>query len=103
MSANVLSSGLKKSFGRALSPLVPQLLQTNMQIATALDFWQKQCSLVDVAAARPADQAFGTVSMGPFVFQENVLDTPSVTTRAGTYVYLNALVGPTYPSSFMHY
>jgi len=67
-----------------------------MQIATALDFWQKQCSLTDVAAARPADQAFGAVNMGSFSFQENVLDTPSVTTRAGTYVYLNALVGTGY-------
>lgn len=63
-----------------------------MQIATVLDFWQKQCSLVDIAATQPANQAFGAVNVS-FAFQENVLDTPSVTTRAGTYVYLNALVG----------
>lgn len=64
-----------------------------MQIATVLDFWQKQCSLIDVAAGQSANQAFGAVNLGSFAFQENVLDTPSVTTRAGTYVYLNALVG----------
>jgi len=84
---------LKNSFGRALSPSITQLLQKNLQIATALDFWQKQYGLADGAAAQPADQAFEAVNMGAFAFQENVLDTPSVTTRAGTYVYLNALVG----------
>ena len=64
-----------------------------MQVATTLDFWQKQYDLTDEDAAQSVDQNFETVNLGSLAFQENVLDTPSITTRAGIYVYLNALVG----------
>lgn len=69
-------------------------MQANMQIATALDFWQKQHGLtnMDVDVTQPVDQNFDAVNLGSFAFQESVLDTPSVATRAGMYIYLNALV-----------
>ena len=69
-------------------------MQTNIQVAPALDFWQKQYGLAETDATQPVDQNFESVNLGSFAFQEGVLDAPPVTTRAGTYVYLNALVLP---------
>ena len=74
--------------------LISQLMQTNIQVAPALDFWQKQYGLADMDATQPVDQSFESVNLGSFAFQEGVLDAPPVMTRAGTYVYLNALVLP---------
>lgn len=68
-------------------------MQINMQVATALDFWQKQYHLAETNAAQPMTNAYETADIGAYAFQQSVLDTPSMTTRAGTYVYLNAVVG----------
>lgn len=83
---------MKKPFGRALTPLINHLMQTDLQIAPALDFWQKQLGLGESQPTNPMDQTFDAVNLGSLAFQESVVDTPTVTTRAGTYVYLNALV-----------
>ena len=67
-------------------------MQTNMQVATDLDFWQKQYGLAEVDGTQPVDPSFNTDNLGSLAFQESILDTPIVTTRAGIYIYLNALV-----------
>ena len=90
--ANGEESGLKKPFGRALTPLINHLMQMGLQIATTLDLWQKQLGLVEPQTTSPIGQTFDAVNLGSLAFQESVVDTPSITTRGGTYVYLNALV-----------
>lgn len=72
--------------------MIVHLMQTNMQLASALDFWQKQYHLGKTNAAQPMAESYETADLGAYGFQESVLDTPSVTTRAGTFVYLNAVV-----------
>lgn len=67
-------------------------MQTDMQVAPALDFWQKQYGLGNQPAAQSLEQPFEDVNLGSLAFQESVMDTPPVATRAGIYVYLNALV-----------
>ena len=86
-------AGLKIPFGRALTPLINHLMQTDLQIASALDFWQKQLGLGDPQPTHSMEQTFEAVNLGSLAFQDSVVDSPSVTTRAGTYVYMNALVG----------
>ena len=74
-----------------LSSLIPQTSQTDPQLANNLDFWQKQYILNEVAPAEPLD-LLDAVDMGTLSFQESVLDSAAINTRAGIYVYLNSLV-----------
>ena len=79
------------SFSRCLSILVTHISQTNLQLATNLDFWQKQYDIRDDVPGQTLDLLDG-VDLGALSFQESVLDNARVNTRAGLYVYLNAMV-----------
>lgn len=47
---------------------------------------------MDTRIAIPEWQTIGDPGIAPFSFQDSVLDSPSINTRAGLYVYLNALL-----------
>ncbi|MCJ1467584.1 mediator complex subunit [Pseudocyphellaria aurata] len=82
---------IKVSFGRCLSILIAQLSQTDMQLATGLDFLQKQYDIRDDVPGQTLELLDG-VNLGALSFRENVMDNTPVNTRAGLYVYLNALL-----------
>lgn len=79
------------SFGGCLSTLIAQLSQTNLQLATTLDFWQKQYDIRDGLPGQDLE-LLGGVDLGALSFQESVLDNAPLNTRAGLYIYLNAMV-----------
>ncbi len=82
---------LRSSLARLLSSLISQISPTDPQLANTLDFWQKQYFLIEDAPAGPLD-LLNAVDLGALSFQGSVLDNPTINTRAGLYVYLNALV-----------
>lgn len=71
--------------------LIAQLSQTDLQLATGLDFLQKQYNISDDVPGQTLELLDG-VDLGALSFQESVMDNTPVNTRAGLYVYLNALV-----------
>lgn len=79
------------SFGGYLSTLIAQVSQTDMQLATELDFWQKQYDIRDDIPGQDLELLSG-VDLGALSFQESVLDSTPLNTRAGLYIYLNAMV-----------
>lgn len=92
----VLSVGstkkFKRAFGRSLTTLINHMTQANMQLATTLDLWQKQYQLVDDETVQPPADNQDDVNIESLTFQNSVIDTPPVNTRAGLYIYLNALL-----------
>ncbi len=82
---------MRASLGRCLSSLITQLSQTNLQLATTLDFWQKQYDLRADTPGQSLDLIDG-VDLGALSFQQNVIDNAPLNTRAGLYIYLNAMV-----------
>ncbi|KAL8987219.1 MAG: hypothetical protein Q9177_003554 [Variospora cf. flavescens] len=81
---------LKTVFGQALIPMVANLSQTNIQLASALSYWQKHYQMQD-ALPQDSMELLGGVDLGALSFQESVLDNEPMNTRAGLYVYLNAM------------
>ncbi|KAL8750980.1 MAG: hypothetical protein Q9184_006224, partial [Pyrenodesmia sp. 2 TL-2023] len=59
-----------------------------MQLAGALDYWQKHYQLHDAIPVQM--NLLNGVDLGTVSFQESVLDNEPINTRAGLYVYLNA-------------
>ena len=87
------AKGLKKVLGRSLAMLINQTMQSNIQLATTLDFWQKQYELTSDEVVHPSETDLNdAANLGSLTFQQNVLDAPSINTRAGAYIYLNALI-----------
>lgn len=64
-----------------------------MQLAETLNYWQKQYQLYDELPTESMD-LLGGVDLTALSFQESVMDNEPVNTRAGLYIYLNALVRP---------
>ena len=79
--------------GRCLSTLIAQLTQVNLQLATTLDFWQKQYDIRD-DAPEPNMEILNGVDLAALSFQESVIDNVPLNTRSGLYIYLNATVNP---------
>ena len=87
-----VAKGPKKILGRSLTLLINQTMQSNIQLATALDFWRKQYEFIDDEGMDMAESELHGPNLGSLTFQQSVLDMPPVNTRAGAYIYLNALI-----------
>lgn len=82
----------KASFARRLTPLVNNLSSTNIQLASALSYYQKQYDLQGEAFAGNSIDILNGVDLAALSFNDTVMDNEAVTTRAGLYIYLNTLV-----------
>ncbi|KAL9604923.1 MAG: hypothetical protein Q9219_000111 [cf. Caloplaca sp. 3 TL-2023] len=87
----VKAKKLKTSFGQSLTPFIGNLSQTNIQLASALSYWQKHYQLHDEIPAESMDLLNG-VDLGTLSFEQGVLDNEPLNTRAGLYIYLNAML-----------
>lgn len=96
------NSETKSSFSRCLSVLISHLSRTNIQLATALDYWQKQHDLRDEVVTGQNLELLDGVDLSAMAFQQSVMDTPTVHTRAGLYIYLNAMVNAAVTLDFFH-
>ena len=86
------SRKFKASFGRDLTPLISSLSSTNIQLASALSYYQKQYDLRDDGFVDGSLNILDGVDMAALSFQDTVMDNEPIITRAGLYVYLNAMV-----------
>jgi mediator of RNA polymerase II transcription subunit 5 len=84
---------IKSKLGRALTSYVPFINQISIALATKLDGFQKQYDLYDHRSSTDLGENLlqGVVSDG-LHFEDSVLDSPIVNSRAGLYVYINAMV-----------
>lgn len=85
-------SETKSSFSRCLSVLISHLSRTNIQLATTLDYLQKHYDLRHEVVTSQNLELLDGVDLSAMAFQQSVMDTPTVHTRAGLYIYLNAMV-----------
>ena len=86
------SRKFKASFGRDLAPLISNLSSSNIQLASALSYYQKQYGLQDGDVLDASLNILNGVDMAVLSFQDTVMDNEPIVTRAGLYVYLNAMV-----------
>lgn len=87
----VFHSETKSSLSRCLPVLISHLSRTNIQLATTLDYWQKHYDLRDEVTDQNLE-LLDEVDLSAMAFQQSVMDSPTVHTRAGLYIYLNAMV-----------
>ncbi|KAL9034591.1 MAG: hypothetical protein Q9180_005318, partial [Flavoplaca navasiana] len=85
------SRKFKASFGRDLTPLISSLSSSNIQLASALSYYQKQYDLQDGDVLDGSLNILNGVDMAALSFQDTVMDNEPIITRAGLYVYLNAM------------
>ncbi|KAL8992329.1 MAG: hypothetical protein Q9169_007185 [Polycauliona sp. 2 TL-2023] len=82
----------KSIFSKRLTHLINSLSSTNIQLASALSFYQKQYDLQDGIVADDSMNVLHGVDLAALSFQDTVMDNEPVVTRAGLYIYLNALI-----------
>lgn len=75
LSSHKAAKGPREAFGRSLVVLINQTMQNNIQLATTLDFWQKQYNLIGDEDIRPpnTDIDIDTVNLGSLTFQVRFL------------------------------
>lgn len=89
---DIVDSETKSSLSRSLSVLISHLSRTNIELATALDYCQKYYDLRDDVVTGQNLELLDGVDLSAMAFQQSVMDKPTVHTRAGLYIYLNAMV-----------
>ncbi|KAF2745715.1 Med5-domain-containing protein [Sporormia fimetaria CBS 119925] len=83
----------RKALSQALSSFIPFITQTSPAVATRLEMLQKEHDLHDKSIAHLNGVAGSSAALDVAALQLNaVMDLPSINTRAGLYVFLNALL-----------
>ncbi|KAF2178098.1 Med5-domain-containing protein [Zopfia rhizophila CBS 207.26] len=84
---------VRKSFAQALSTFIPFLSQTSLQIVNRLEMSQKEHDYHDKSINNSNGETGGNGALEVAALQlEAVIDLPIINTRAGLYVFLNALL-----------
>lgn len=63
-----------------------------MPIRNRLDALQKEFNLYGEPASKSLDSMMDSVNVNAFQFEASVMDGPIINSRAGLYVYINAMV-----------
>ncbi|KAL8854761.1 MAG: hypothetical protein Q9221_000544 [Calogaya cf. arnoldii] len=87
----VAAKKFKASFARTLTPFINNLSSTDIQLASALSYYQKQYDLQEEDSDGSLNILNG-VDLAALSFRDTVMDNEPIVTRAGLYVYLNALI-----------
>lgn len=86
--------GDRRKLARSLSVFIPLLSSLSPALAVELETIQKQYNIFDGELTAALDESLMPgVNFAALQFQNSVVDGPIVTSRAGLYIYLNALVG----------
>ena len=76
-----------------MSLYVPFILNTSPQTANRLEAFQRQHAAMDASTVKGLNELLSNVTTNGLATDgSNVLDGPMIYSRAGLYVYLNALV-----------
>ncbi|KAI9848198.1 MAG: mediator complex subunit [Sclerophora amabilis] len=86
---------LRQKLARSLSLYIPFLSQTSIQAANRLEMFQRQHQIFDNTSTKGMNNVLGGIDMEGMpvngVDSLNVVDGPIINSRAGLYIYLNAL------------
>jgi mediator of RNA polymerase II transcription subunit 5 len=87
-------TGDKNRLGQAISAYIPICAQISIPLHNRLDTLQKAFNIFDGSGSRSLEDAMmDEVDANAIQFESNVIDNPIINSRAGLYIYLNALVG----------
>lgn len=84
--------GLKIKLGQALSAYIPLCVQVSLPLRNRLDALQKEFNLYGEAGSKALDSMMDSMNVNALQFEASVMDGPVINSRAGLYVYLNAMV-----------
>lgn len=88
-------AGLRTKLGQALTSYLPLCVDVSLPLRHRLDALQKEFNLFGEQAShsKPLDQSpMEGMNVNGLQFEASVMDGPVINTRAGLYVYLNAMV-----------
>jgi mediator of RNA polymerase II transcription subunit 5 len=90
---DVLTSlALRIKLGQALSAYLPVCVQVSLPLRNRLDSLQKEFNLSGEPASKSLDSMMDSVNVNALQFEATVMDAPVINSRAGLYVYINAMV-----------
>ncbi|KAF1973144.1 mediator of RNA polymeras-like protein II transcription subunit 5 [Bimuria novae-zelandiae CBS 107.79] len=84
---------IRTGFVQALTDFIPFVSQTHIQIANRLEIFRKEHDLSEPAVPGPDGETNGNAGLDVAALQlEAVIDLPQINTRAGLFIFLNALL-----------
>lgn len=86
------SVALKIKLGQTLSAYLPLCVQLSLPLRNRLDSLQKEFSLYGEPASKSLDSMMDSVNVNALQFEATVIDGPVINSRAGLYIYINAVV-----------
>lgn len=87
-----VASDLKDRLSRALSGYIPLCAEISIPLRNRLVALQKDFGLHAPGDKTLEDSIMGNAAVSALNFESNVVDTPPVNSRAGLFIYVNALV-----------
>ena len=83
---------LRDEFGQAISSFLPLISQISLPIGNKLDIFQKQHQVFDNRTKAIEDELLGDDHSKAITFENRVMEMPIAHSRAGLFIYINALV-----------
>lgn len=87
-------SDLRKKMGKALDSYLLLCDQFSAPLRMRLESLQKEFKLLDTDAKTTDEGDLTTINPSFLNFEASIIDTPPVNSKAGLYIYLNAMVRP---------
>ncbi|KJK67025.1 Mediator complex subunit Med5 [Aspergillus parasiticus SU-1] len=92
----VLSSdfheALKVKLGQALSAYLPLCMEVSLPLRNRLDSLQKGYNLYGEPPNKSLQSMMDNVNVNALQFEASVMDGPAINSRAGLYIYINAML-----------
>lgn len=83
---------LRVRLGQALSAYLPLCDDVSLPLRNRLDGLQKEFSLYGQPPSKLEVDMMDNVNVNALNFEASVIDGPAINSRAGLYVYINAMV-----------
>lgn len=88
------TAGLKVKLGQALSAYLPLCVEVSLPLRNRLDGLQKEFNLYGERVPKSLDvPMMENMNVNALQFEASVMDGPVINSRAGLYVFINAMVG----------
>ncbi|PYH89710.1 mediator of RNA polymerase II transcription subunit 5 [Aspergillus ellipticus CBS 707.79] len=89
----VTHESLKVKLGQALSAYLPLCVEVSLPLRNRLDSLQKEFGLFGEPASKTLDVSMmENVNVNALQFEDSVMDGPVLNSRAGLYIYINAML-----------
>lgn len=85
--------GIKIKLGQALSAYLPLCVEVSLPLRNRLDNLQKEFNLYGEPASKSLEiSMMDGMNVNALHFESSVMDGPVINSRAGLYVYINAML-----------